>query len=374
MMKALALPDNYREGNLHEAPAPSMISAMADTRKYKTERRKKSSSIEYGFLNRAAASTGVIPTRMEATNSFEYMLSDDDGEDGKADAAKGPGPAEVEIKAGEKRSRDAAFKKHSCSLDAQSLGEKRGTRDRSCSIPAHVSFVPLSLGSSAPEQLPSSSQSEDEDEEDPALTPSTTTSTTTTPRSPLSGSRTMSRRGLSISLPASNSPPRMLPTISPRDLSFVMSDLEEEIERIERSEPKQLTPRCSAPNAVEMAIGGPMVPIALPPQQQEKKPSGLTKESKKTPPSPTTVGPVTVIPRPQRRPIESIIGSNQTASGPSVWLPKLNLGALGVGDDLPITSPDRSRSVPNILSPRSAFSPRMSPRVGLIPSGPSVNV
>ena len=49
-----------------------------------------------------------------------------------------------------------------------------------------------------------------------------------------------------------------------------------------------------------------MVPIALPPQQQEKKPSGLTKESKKTPPSPTTVGPVTVIPRPQRRPIESM--------------------------------------------------------------------
>jgi hypothetical protein len=74
MMKALALPDNYREGNLHEAPAPSMISAMAEARKYKTERRKKSSSIEYGFLNRAAASTGVIPTRMEATNSFEYMV------------------------------------------------------------------------------------------------------------------------------------------------------------------------------------------------------------------------------------------------------------------------------------------------------------
>ncbi len=179
------------------------------------------------------------------------QLSDDDGEDGKADAARGPGPAEVEIKAGEKRSRDAAFKKHSCSLDAQSLGEKRGTRDRSCSIPAHVSFVPLSLGSSAPEQLPSSSQSEDEDEDEPAPIPSTTTSTTTstTPRSPLAGSRTVSRRGLSISLPpASNSPPRMLPTISPRDLSFVMSDLEEEIERIERSEPKQLTPRVSFPS------------------------------------------------------------------------------------------------------------------------------
>jgi hypothetical protein len=169
------------------------------------------------------------------------QLSDDDGEDGKADASRGPGPAEVEIKAGEKRSRDAAFKKHSCSLDAQSLGEKRGTRDRSCSIPAHVSFVPLSLGSSVPEQLPSSSQLEDEDEDEPALIPSTTTSTT--PRSPLAGSRTVSRRGLSISLPASNSPPRMLPTISPRDLSFVMSDLEEEIDRIERSEPKQLTPR-----------------------------------------------------------------------------------------------------------------------------------
>lgn len=371
MMKALALPDNYREGNLHEAPSSSI--GMAEARKFKADnRRKKSSSIEFGFLNRAAASTGVIPTRLEASNSFEYMLSDDE-EEAKQGSAKGP--AEIEIKAGEKRSRDAAFKKHSCSLDAQTLSEKRG-RERACSNPQHISFVPVALDSALPVPRPPSPKAqEEEDEELKQAAPSHTIPSITTPRSP-SHARTM-RKGLSISLP-SNSPPRMLPTISPRDLSFAMSDLGEEIERIERStepiertEPKQLTPRCSAPNAVEMAIGGPMVPIALPPQQQEKKPSGLTKESKKTPPSPTTVCPVTVIPRPQRRPIEPRSGQS---TGPSVWLPKLNLGALGVGDECPITSPDRSRSVPNILSPRSAFSPRMSPRVGLIPSGPSVNV
>lgn len=59
---------------------------------------------------------------------------------------------------------------------------------------------------------------------------------------PQSGGRTL-RKGLSISLPSHS--PKKLPTISPRDLSFVMSDLQEEIDRIEReqAEPKQLTPR-----------------------------------------------------------------------------------------------------------------------------------
>lgn len=152
-------------------------------------------------------------------------------------------------------------------------------------------------------------------------------------------------------------------TPSSKFTDFDSRDLADEIKSMERAQlTHSSTPRCSAPNAVEMAIGGSMAPVAF--LSQEKRPlSGLARESRKVPPFSTKACPVAVAPRPQRQPLR------MTLSDQSVWLPRLNLGALGLSGDHPISSPDRTRSVSNILSPRSAFSPRtMSPRVGYTPS------
>lgn len=83
MMKVGMQSADPREGTLHQGQAgepmssasSSTLSRFTEVRRMRGEaRRKKSSSIEFGFLPRAAASEGIVPTRREITNSFEYMV------------------------------------------------------------------------------------------------------------------------------------------------------------------------------------------------------------------------------------------------------------------------------------------------------------
>jgi len=158
-----------------------------------------------------------------------------------------PQPPAVEIRNSgptTKRSpRDAAIPKHhSAALDGgPSLHDRR---PRAATL---VSF--MSMPSPPQQQAQLQQQGQQEEEADGAQCQTRTVAVPVRDIGFVSSPVTRSRKGLSLSLPSSSRPPSKLPTISLRDLSVVMSDLQEEIDRIDREqpEPKQLTPRVRAP-------------------------------------------------------------------------------------------------------------------------------